>query len=571
MEDNTYEIVIRNKKIWNFYKETNLDIENTNLLLIDLIEKLNPSCNKQYVEELLKDMNRNIIENNSQQNQKIKQIQETVNETNKSVLKMENIKETIHLLNETILLQIQNISHSMNIVKENISEHFVNKLNEYKKIYMDEMKIIIQENNLNNHERIEKTNAQLQEKINSALYEIIPKNNDALVKELSHQFNEILKQEEKDGGKTNTDKWKTYCDSMEMRLNSFIQTNGSMIEQWIGKNNENLQDKMKLLLNEIIQKTNEHSHTDVLDKFQLLLKQENENLLQNTMNKDAITLCFQNMENKLMKFEEINAISKNIHVLTQKMVDFSSNSSQKGKISENMLYDVLLSLFPCDIVEYTGKTDNSGDFIIKRKNKCDLLIENKFYQHNVPYSEVEKFHSDIINQNMSGIFISQKYGISNKNNFEIDIMKDNFLVYIHSCDNNVDKIRTAVNIIDFLKESTKKIIRNENTNENVIDNDTLNEINQEFRDYILRQNQITEDMKTMYKNCEKIMKQMEDITFYNLKKYLNINFDNTEIIIEPIDMNAHKCNICNVFVGKNRQSLSAHLRGCKKQKNENKK
>ena len=52
---------------------------------------------------------------------------------------------------------------------------------------------------------------------------------------------------------------------------------------------------------------------------------------------------------------------------------------------------------------------------------------------------------------------------------------------------------------------------------------------------------------------------MEEMDFPSIKKIANNNADTKN--------NSIVCTICNIFTGKNKASLSAHMKACLKQKN----
>ena len=79
------------------------------------------------------------------------------------------------------------------------------------------------------------------------------------------------------------------------------------------------------------------------------------------------------------------------------------------------------------------------------------MIENKDWGKNVVQEEVKKFIHDIETQNCSGVFLSQNYGIANKENFEINIHDGNVLIYVHEANNDPEKIKLAIDIIDHFK------------------------------------------------------------------------------------------------------------------------
>ena len=127
------------------------------------------------------------------------------------------------------------------------------------------------------------------------------------------------------------------------------------------------------------------------------------------------------------------------------------NSSVKGQISENILFNILHSLYPSSQIDHVGQTKETGDIILSRKDKPKILIENKNWNKNVVQEEVKKFIHDIETQNCCGVFLSQNYGIANKENFEINIHDGNVLIYVHEANNEPEKIKLAIDIIDHFK------------------------------------------------------------------------------------------------------------------------
>jgi len=189
---------------------------------------------------------------------------------------------------------------------------------------------------------------------------------------------------------------------------------------------------------------------------------------------------------------------------------------------------------------------------MKRVDKPDIMIENKEYNYNIPKEEISKFIRDIEALNMSGIFISQHSGIAFKQNFQIDINNGNILIYIQKCDYDPDKIRLAVDIIDNLSSKLKDInINDENIN---ISKDILDGINDDYRSFITNK----ETLHTILRDFTKKMNtQIDDLSMPNLDRYLEPKY-------AYVKDRVFKCDLCNEFIGKNKQALSSHKRGCKK-------
>jgi hypothetical protein len=223
-------------------------------------------------------------------------------------------------------------------------------------------------------------------------------------------------------------------------------------------------------------------------------------------------------------------------------------SSVKGKISENIVSSILHSLFPVAQIDSVGTTKETGDVILTRVNKPKILIENKNWEKNVVQEEVKKFIHDVETQNCCGIFLSQNYGIANKGNFEININNGNVLVYVHEVNNDAEKIKIAIDIVDHFKMRLDQL--NTHSEVDTISKELLDEINQEYQIYISQKLMITKTIKDFN---QKILKQIEDFQIPSLEHYLSTRYATSS--------SKFSCQYCE-YIGKNQQALSAHLRGC---------
>ena len=381
---------------------------------------------------------------------------------------------------------------------------------------------------------------------------------------------------------------KDYISEVRNIISTGNITTNEKITTFIEKNNSHLLDKTALVLNEVIPKTqdiyqsrvrdtienNIHSlHQKICDDTSKIINSSsNEQSIQNFLK--SFDTKYSNMLQTIQQplFSYVSAseerITNNINTIKDmSSKSFSSQSdvqdelkqflskynasSNKGKYGENNLFSILSSLYPSSEIQDTTGTKASGDFILKRMDKPNILVENKDYSHNINKEEVTKFIRDINVQNMSGIFISQYSGISFKNNYHIDIHKGNILVYIQHCEYNPDKIRIAVDIIDYLSNKVQEL----NTdNSNNISKEILDDINEEYQAFINQRESALIILKDFNK---KMNSQIEAIRLPSLDKYLDTKYASTK-------KNSFVCTICNNFVGSNKQSLSAHQRGCRK-------
>lgn len=150
---NEYEIVLKNKRIWDFYNENkNIDIETANIMLIDFMENI--------FNEMSSDINTNI---NSQLLSYMKE----------SKMQIDNLKHNLATVNDSI----SKINSEMT---SNLVLQFVN----LKKEYIDDVRQVIHNNTLTTNEKLtslmDKNNIHLIDKTTLILNEIIPKNQESL-------------------------------------------------------------------------------------------------------------------------------------------------------------------------------------------------------------------------------------------------------------------------------------------------------------------------------------------------------------------------------------------------------
>lgn len=338
------------------------------------------------------------------------------------------------------------------------------------------------------------------------------------------------------------------------------KTNASLVERVL--------DKTNLMLNDILPKNNTILSTHIeenIKHFQnaINMKMDTEaNLKDYLVNLD---LKFQQMMQNLQ-----TPLQNNYHLVQQQVIgqekmqleinEFMNkyrNSSFKGQYGENMLFHILIQLFPSgEVVKTTGQRA-SGDMIIKRDGKPSIMIENKDYSSNVSNDEIHKFIRDVDELKMHGIFLSQRSGIISKNNFQIDIHKGNILVYIHNTEYSPEKIQIAVNMIDTLHSRLDEVNQHTSSSENIIPTEILNDIYKEYQDFVIQRDTLISMIKESNK---KILTTVEELKFTCLNKYLSLKYATHTVL-----KNSFPCDICLKFIGNTKQSLSAHKRACKAQ------
>lgn len=250
-------------------------------------------------------------------------------------------------------------------------------------------------------------------------------------------------------------------------------------------------------------------------------------------------------------FKQIADISTQNQQSVTELLGKMTNSSHKGKISENLIFSVLETLFSSAVISFVGTTKETGDFIVDRRNKPKVLVENKDYTRSVPTEEVSKFIRDIDIQGCSGLFISNS-GICGKEPFEVQVHNGHVLVYIQFCNYDLDKVKMGFDIIDHFKDMLDRL--DEGTDTDTIGKDVLKEINDEYKLWITNRTSMLKNIKDFH---DTMKKQLDGMSFPSLEKYMSLRFTPVSAMLS--------CEHCG-FPCKNKQSLSAHQRGCPKLK-----
>ena len=466
-----YTLTLNNKKVFEFYNEhKNLNFENMNILFVDILDNLlrntNPSLDSNVAAALLDNM---------------KALQ-------RQVL---NIKDTVEK-NQT-----------------DIGTMFTLKFVDFKRDYMEDMRMILSSNaNEKVAPIIKQYNDTLLDKTRIMINEIIPKNQEILYKSIENTLDHLQK--------------------------SINNDTNSLMKSSLTK--------------------------DVLDKFTQSLDEKFSTTLINSqsMFNSIITSTEHRISNKLTEIKDASVINNssqtslctNVNDLLKKM----ENSSSKGKLSENILFNVLHSLHPTAQIESVGNIKETGDIIMRRRDKPVILFENKNYDKNVVQDEVRKFLRDVEHQNCSGIMLAQHYGIANKNNFEIEIHNNNILVYLHKVEYDADKIKAAIDIIDYFKEALGDVESGNGELVN-INKETLDDINKEYQNFI---NNKLLHIKTIKDFQQKLIAQVDDIKVPALEHFLSKLYASSS-------SKENTCDYCS-YVAKNVRALTAHHRGCAQKK-----
>ena len=440
-------------KVWAFYKEhPEIDFEKMNIMFTDIIAS----------------------------------IMQTTNPVNNS-----NI--TSQIMNG-----IANIQAQLTNQQSEYGKLLFLKLTEFKKEYIDDLKMILSSNIADKiAPLIKESNGSILDKTHLLLTELVPKNNE----NLSRQINENIR---------------SFCSSITDEISKTSKIDGEPLSQ--------------SSLNSFI-KNIDAKFSNVIDSTRKMVDS----------NKDAT----------LSQFSSISSSQIALQSEVKDVLKRMENSSSKGKMSENIVLNILRGLFPSAEVEYVGSQKESGDIMIHRKDRQRILVENKCYEsRQVTSDQVKKFIHDVDIQNCSGLFLSQEGGIVNKDNFEINIHNRNVLLYIHNVNYDPEIIKIAIDIIDSFKSKLDEITL---TDDYPISKDTLEEINKEYQVFV---EQKLNQLKMVKEFSQKMIKNIEDLQLPCLEKMLSSRFG-------YITSGKFICEKCN-FIGKNPLALSVHKRTCDK-------
>ena len=527
-----YQITINNKRISDFYNtHTCLDFEQINLLCIDLFENIlqdaattmNKSISSQILSECLENKTK-LTEMQSAIAANMQSINTSFSKLTTDIyIKLLDIKkEYIDEIKTVITINLNDKIRDMlekthNALSSDISNKFDKPLNET----VDKIASLV-----------DKNTSQVIDKTHIMLNQIIPDNNTRLSKQIQDDINKFYSMVNED-------------------LKHFLLINGTtdaVIIDFIKTQTEkNIQDKDKFdkLLTDMTAVKLDNFINNFDSKYNTLMQSIQQPILQ------VLSMNDERINKNINKHQETQ--EKMLSNLDEFLNKYKNNSSLKGKFSENLLQKVIVQMFPTAEIIDTSKLNHTGDIIVKRENKNDILFENKDYADNVSTDEVTKFIGDCEKQKMHGIILSQNTGITSKKNYHIDIKKGKVLVYVHNVDYSQYKIQIAVDIIDTLSDKLKDVTADNDSEDNedtTISKEVLEEINLEFNKFIIQK----ETVISLVKDCQKkIIDEIKNISFPSLDKYLASKFNSSDKI-------TFTCDVCNLFNATSKKALSSHKR-----------
>jgi hypothetical protein len=408
--------------------------------------------------------------------------------------------------------KLTNIEQTIHKQQTDIATLFNAKFTDFRKEYLNDIKLILTSNNVEQlTPLIRDTTSTLIDKISIIINDLFPKTQESLVRDINANFKILQSSVLSETSKliTSTIDKHTIQDFLT-NINLTMSQTHNMLTTIVSSSEARIETKLN---------SNDAKINDLKTYF--IENQHSQQQLQNSVNE------------MLKKFEK---------------------GSTKGNVSEHVIYNILLSLFPCAQIDHVGnELKETGDIILIRTNKPKILIENKDHiSCNVPRTDVDKFIRDCEIQNCCGIMFAQNRGIANKQNYEIQLNNGNVLLFVHEVNFDVDKIKTSIELVEQFKIKLDEI--NVTYDASAIDNETLEEINTDFSNYMTQKNAMIKMLKDFN---DKMSLSINDLKMPGLEKYLSNHFATSTNQCDNI------CKYCEKFIPK---SLLQHYRYCSSKK-----
>ena len=264
------------------------------------------------------------------------------------------------------------------------------------------------------------------------------------------------------------------------------------------------------------------------------------------INIDEINLYFIN----ILLSNEIK-VSNNHSTLTLPNIVSDIQFKNTQIQTQSQFISTLSKMYPnADIIK--KNTEDNDIITMKRIKKSKILIKNIDIESNVSGEQISSFFNLIDQEKCSGIIMSQKSGISNKNHFQIDIHNSNIVIYIHNVNYSQSVITSSIDIIDNLYSKMQDFSK-QFGQDYTIPKEVLDNINNEYQLFIVQKELIINTVKEYQK---KIISQVDECQFSSLSNYLSEKYS------APVKKLGFNCELCSKYSGHNLKALAAHKRGC---------
>jgi hypothetical protein len=382
---------------------------------------------------------------------------------------------------------------------------------------------------------------------------------------------------------------KEYMDDIRLHLSNTSLSSNEKITGLIERSNENLMNKTKLLISELIPETQKTTSMQLENQMRSLCgaisadtqklvslyskdeggKQQFTDSLEDHLNKMITTMqqpIFSVINNNNDRsLDNFNALKESLTAqkeeqlkLSKELNDFlnryKNNSQVKGNVGETELMQILMQLMPSDEIIRVSNQTAACDVRVNRHGglKPTILFECKDYVAPVDRIEVAKFERDLQEQKCHGVLVSCKTGISLRKPFEISIINGLIHVYVPFWDFSVDKLKVAIDIIDNLHMRLLVLEKQEKEGNIYVTSEDYDELLREFNEFADMKNKAIEMLNEFTK---KLKSSIESIQLPRYGSWFTAHGS-----LEAVDLT---CAQCRNFIGKNRTSLAAHMRRCR--------
>ena len=233
-------------------------------------------------------------------------------------------------------------------------------------------------------------------------------------------------------------------------------------------------------------------------------------------------------------------IKDKLNQVKVKLVEPNNNS--RTTRNNGLITSQPIKTGPSNAVKLSIKPEQDNIVITPYNNDLDFESNANFGSQS---TEINKFINDIKKQNCSGIMLSQRSSITNKNQFEINFYGSNIGIYIANVEYDTDKIQIGINIIDDIKKIMTVV--EEEEGENHINDNEMEIINKEFN---ILSNQKLKHIKSIKEYAANLINEVNEMNLPTLHGIL-ITMYGSNVSDQFI------CDKCG-FVAKNNGSLAAH-------------
>jgi len=311
------------------------------------------------------------------------------------------------------------------------------------------------------------------------------------------EFNEKLNE--------NEEKYKAIIQTFKKQLNDKINENEDLKESFINREQElqkNIKNTIELQFTEKMKDKdfNIQSLKDEISNNRAELNELNEKHFINE--RERTDILHKNYQKNIDKLR--TNYNEKMEEITNRIFKSEENSSIKGKLSENAMFQNLNMLFPKNTIEDTHKEAGRGDFIMIDSKNNKIMFENKDYSKNVPKKEIDKFKRDLENNNdiWAAVLMSNASGICNKSDYCIEPVGEKLAIYLHNTNKDINKIKNAYDILCAINNANIDF-----ANKEIIDKLTQN--SSEFKRKISKSRK---DLDKFYKSMIDNILDIENLT-----------------------------------------------------------